>query len=405
MPMPLQGVRIIDLTSVLMGPYATQILGDMGADIIKVESPSGDTTRLIGPMRNPGMGPTFLNANRSKRSIMLDLKKPEGRAALMRLVESADVLICNVRPKAMARLGLSYEEVNAINAKIIYVGLVGFGQSGPYADKPAYDDLIQGAVALPTLSTMAGSDVPRYVPTTIADRTVGLHGAIATVAALLHRANTGRGQQIEIPMFETMAGYVLADHMGGRSFEPSIGAPGYQRLLAPDRRPFRTSDGYICVVIYTDGHWRNFFKSIGQSETFEKDERFANLSSRSANIGSLYKVVADILLTRTSAEWLALLESADIPVMPLHTLESLMEDPHLRAVAFFKNNEHPSEGSIHSISTPWRWSDSQPGETRPAPRIGQHSVEILRNIGYDEEQIRVLIENRITQDDCAAQPG
>jgi crotonobetainyl-CoA:carnitine CoA-transferase CaiB-like acyl-CoA transferase len=387
------------LTSVLMGPYATQILGDLGADIIKVESPSGDTTRLIGPMRNPGMGPTFLNANRSKRSIVLDLKQPEGRAALLRLAESADVLIYNVRPKAMARLGLSYEDIKAINPKIIYVGLVGFGQSGPYADKPAYDDLIQGAVALPTLSTMAGSDVPRYVPATIADRTVGLHGAIATVAALLHRASTGRGQQIEIPMFETMAGYVLGDHMGGNSFEPSIGAPGYQRLLVPDRRPYRTSDGYICVILYTDEQWRNFFKSIGQGETVEKDERFANLSTRSAAIGSLYKIVADILLTRTSAEWLALLESADIPVMPLHTLESLIEDPHLKAVGFITNSEHPSEGPIHSIGTPWRWSDSQPGETRPAPRMGEHSVEILQDIGYDSEQIQALIESRITQDD------
>jgi crotonobetainyl-CoA:carnitine CoA-transferase CaiB-like acyl-CoA transferase len=400
-PGPLQGIRIIDVTTVLMGPYATQILGDMGADIIKVESPEGDTTRRIGPMRNPGMGPIFLNTNRSKRSIVLDLKKAEGRAALLRLAETADVLIYNVRPRAMARLGLSYDDVKAVNPKIIYVGLVGFGQGGPYADKPAYDDLIQGAAALPTLSIMAGSEVPRYAPSTLADRTVGLHGVIATTAALVHRASTGCGQQIEIPMFETMAGFVLGDHMGGHGFEPPLGPPGYQRLLAPDRRPFRTSDGYICAVIYTDRQWQNFFEAAGQSEIIDNDARFADLGQRTVHIASLYKIVADILVTRSSAEWLALLEAADIPVAPLNTLESLMQDVHLKEVGFFKTSEHPSEGLVRGIGQPWSWSDSQPSATRPAPRIGEHSVEILRDIGYDEQQIRALIEDCSTVDGSA----
>jgi len=239
---PLAGVRIVDMTTVLMGPYATQILGDMGADVIKVEPPQGDGSRKIGPMRNPGMGALFMHINRSKRSLVLDLKSKRGHAALMRLIATADVLIYNVRPQAMARLRLSYEDIERVNPHIIYVGAHGFGQNGPYASKPAYDDLIQGAVGLPMLAMRAGGDWPRYVPCTIADRSVGLNIVNVVAAALYHRERTGEGQAISVPMFETMAQFVLGDHLGGLSFEPPIGGSGYERLLSKERRPYSQPD-------------------------------------------------------------------------------------------------------------------------------------------------------------------
>lgn len=393
---PLAGVRIVDMTTVLMGPYATQILGDMGADVIKVEPPCGDGSRDIGPMRGRGMGAIFMHANRSKRSIVLDLKKRAGHAALLRLLESADVLIYNVRPQAMARLKLSYEEVTAVNPRIIYLGTYGFGQNGPYAAKPAYDDLIQGAVGLPTLAMLAGADRPRYVPCTVADRTVGLHAVNAVVAALYHRERTGEGQSIGVPMFETMTQFVLGDHLGGLSFDPPLGPSGYPRLLAKERRPYATKDGYVCALIYNDKQWKSFFQLIGRSEIFESDPRFADLASRSHHIDELYHLVAEILASRTTAEWLVALEQADIPVMPLHTVDSLMRDPHLDAIGFFQTVDHPSEGRIRSMAVPSSWSKSQPKVTRLAPRLGEHSVEVLRESGFSDEEIAVLLEEQVT---------
>ena len=395
---PLVGVRIVDMTTVLMGPYATQILGDMGADVIKVEPPRGDGSRDLGPMRNPGMGPLFMHANRSKRSIVLDLKKRSGYRALLRLAKTADVLIYNVRPQAMARLKLSYEEVAAVNPRIIYVGTYGFGQDGPYAARPAYDDLIQGAVGLPSLAMSAGADMPRYVPCTIADRTVGLNAVNAIAAALYYRERTGEGQSIGIPMFETMVQFVLGDHLGGKTFDPPLGPTGYPRLLAKERRPYATKDGYVCALVYNDKQWKNFFALIGRPEVLENDPRFADLGSRAQHIDELYGLVAETLATRTTAQWLIALDQADIPVMPLHTMDTLIEDPHLEAIGFFEMVDHPSEGRMRSMAVPGTWSKSQPKVERLAPRLGEHSTEILRETGFSEAEIAALLADGATLD-------
>jgi crotonobetainyl-CoA:carnitine CoA-transferase CaiB-like acyl-CoA transferase len=383
---PLAGVRVLDMTGALMGPLATQIMGDLGADVIKVEPPEGDTTRRIGPARSPGMGPLFLHLNRSKRSIALDLKTPGGREILLGLARKADVLIFNLRPQSMARLRLSYKEVAAVNPRIIYCGAFGFGQEGRYASKAAYDDTIQGAVALPSLMARATGET-HYVPTAIADRTAGLAVVYTILAALYHRERTGQGQAIEVPMFETMAHHILSDHMYGRTFEPPLGEAGYVRMLTRERHPFATKDGHLCTLIYTDKHWQRLFDLIGRPE-LTADPRFADLASRTRYIGELYALIGAALRERTTDEWVEAFERADLPVMPLHTLDSLIDDPHLAETGFFRIVDHPTEGRIQSMAVlPSAWSRSTPEVTRQAPRLGEHSVEILRQAGYSADDV------------------
>ncbi len=388
---PLSGVRVVDLSSMLMAPYATQILGDMGADVVKVEAPEGDAVRGIGPMRHPGMGAIFLGLNRSKRSIVLDLKQPDGLHALLDLVRGADVVIYNLRPRSMARLGLDYESLAATNPALVYVGLFGFGQDGPYAAKPAFDDLIQGAVAVPWLAHLADGREPAYSPTAIVDRGVALWAVGQITAALFHRSRTGRGQKIDVPMFEMMASFVLGDHLAGEAFEPPIGPAGYRRMLNPNRRPYPTRDGFVCAMIYTDRHWRSFFRAIGREQEFEHDPRYRSMTSRTEHIEALYAELAELLKTRTTAQWLQLFDEADVPAMPLHTLESLLDDEHLNAVGFFGVDDHPSEGRLRRMAYPSAWSETQPGSQRPVPRLGEHSVEVLREIGYDDQRIEALL--------------
>ena len=393
MPGPLSGVRVIDLTTVVMGPFATQILAELGADVIKVEPPEGDNIRHAGPMRSPGMGYLFLTLNRGKRGIVLDLKRAEGHKTLLRLVGNADVLIYNVRPQAMARLGLSYDRVQAANPRILYVGAYGYSQRGPYAPKAAYDDLIQGAAAIPWLASRNAADAPRYAPINLADRLTGLHAVYAVTSALFHRERTGEGQAIEVPMFESVAHFVLGDHSAGLTYDPPIADSGYARLLA--RRPYATRDGYVCVLVYNDKQWKAFCEAIGRSDMMA-DDRYASQGSRARHVAEIYDAVAEILKERTTAEWMELLERADIPVSRMNSIEDVIHDRHLEATAFFATEHHPSEGKLLAPRTPTTWSRSEPGAPRPAPRLGEHSAEVLREAGCSEAEVEELVRLGVT---------
>ena len=386
---PLAGVRVLDLTTVVMGPYATQILGDFGADVIKVEPPSGDVMRYAWPFRHPGMGHIFLNANRNKRSVVLDLKQEAARDACLAIAKTCDVLVYNIRPQAMARLGLSYEQVRAANAKIIYVGCFGYSQRGPYAAKAAYDDLIQGAAGIPALLKQQGAETPRYAPMIVADRSVGQQVASAVSAALYYREKSGKGQRVDVPMFEHLLQIVLGEHLGGYTFEPQLGEAGYARMLAPDRRPYPTQDGYVCALIYNDKQWQAFFGVIGRPEMFSSPD-YCSQEARSRNYGRAYAFVAEEMKKRTTAQWLEALEHADIPVQRMNTLEDIIADPHLAATGYFRSVEHPSEGRIRSMAVPSEWSESKPEYRRHAPRLGEHTTEVLREAGLAEEKIEAL---------------
>lgn len=381
---PLSGMRIIDLSSVVMGPYATQILGDLGADIIKVESPEGDTTRQAGTARHAGMGAVFLTLARNKRSIALDLKQPDAQAALARLVAGADALVHNMRPDATARLGLDYPSMARLKPDLVYCAARGFHERGPYRDLPAYDDMIQGMSG--TAALMGAGGEPAYVPMIYADKTVGLFVANAILAALVHRLRTGRGQQVEVPMFEVMSAFTLVEHLYDSTFEPPLAPPGYPRVLSRWRRPFRTADGHICALPYTNRHFERFFACAGRPE-LAADPRFADIPSRLRHIDTLYELVGTVLATHTSAHWLRVLREADVPCAPISTLQQVLADPHLEAIGFFQTQQHPSEGALRQYALPMYFSDSPASLRLPAPRLGEHSREILLQAGYSPDQI------------------
>ena len=389
MPGPLDGVRIIDITTVLLGPYGTQILADLGADVIKIEAPpTGDIARNLGTAKNVGMSSSFLNANRNKRSIALDLKQEKGKQALSKLIEGADVLIHNMRPQAIEGLGFGYEAVAKIKPDIVYCGAYGFGQAGPYRAKPAYDDAIQAASGL--ASTFIRQDgKPRYVPSAAADKTVGLTMSQAVTAALFHRERTGEGQFVEVPMFETMVSFLMVEHLDGLAYDPPIGTGGYQRVMTPARRPFPTKNGYVCMLPYTDAHWSRFFTAIGQPELME-DSRFATYHARVTYVDDLYGFVGEITPERTTEEWVALCEEINVPSMPLIDIDDLMDDPHLKEVGLFQPMDHPSEGSTVLVGPPVTFSKTPASIRTPAPRFGADGAEILREVGYDAEEIQAL---------------
>jgi crotonobetainyl-CoA:carnitine CoA-transferase CaiB-like acyl-CoA transferase len=389
---PLHGVRILDLTTVVMGPYATQILGDFGADVIKVEPIEGDVIRQAWPFRNPGMGAIFLNVNRNKRSVALDLKRPAALEACLALAKTADVLVYNIRPQAMARLGLSYEKVRSMNERIIYVGCFGYSQRGPYAAKAAYDDMIQGASGLPWLLQKQGAPEPRYAPMIVADRSVGQQVASAVSAALYSREKTGHGQRVDVPMWEHLLQIVLSDHLGGYTFDPQQGEPGYARILTPDRRPYQTEDGYVCALIYNDKQWKAFFDVIGRPELLSRPE-FATQEARSQNYRTAYALVAEEMKTRTTAFWIEALERADIPVQRMNSLDDIVGDPHLNAIGYLQAVDHPSEGRIRMLAVPSEWSDTKPEYRRHAPRLGEHTREVLGEAGLAQDRITSLLES------------
>jgi crotonobetainyl-CoA:carnitine CoA-transferase CaiB-like acyl-CoA transferase len=400
---PLSGIRILDLSSIVLGPLATTTLAGLGAEVIKIEAPEGDNVRDAGAMRHDEdgyehakMGHVFMHNNRGKRSLVLDLKKPVAREALLRLVKDADVFLSNVRPAAMKRLGLDYAAMAEVNPRLIYVTACGYSARGPYADRPAYDDLIQGATGIPWLMQQYGAEKPLYAPVSLADRVTGLHVVYAISAALFARERNGRGQEIEVAMFESVAHFVLADHMAGKTFEPAEGDAGYDRLLSPDRRPYETSDGYLCVLIYNDKHWREFFKAINQPDRFSTDERFSSQRNRSRNIRDVYAWVGSIMRTRTTAQWQVLLDKADIPYQVVNSMEDLLNDPHLKATGFIGEEAHPTEGLVRTLGSPTVWSDTRLPQLAPAPRLGEHSVDILLATGYAMEEVRQLLDEGAT---------
>ena len=377
----LHGIRIIDMTGVVLGPYATQILGDYGADVIKIEPPAGDIMRHAGPMKHPGMGHIFINANRNKRSVVLDLKLASHKAALLRLCETADVLTFNIRPASMARLGLSYEVLRAINPRLIYCGAYGYSDGGPYSDLPAYDDLIQGAACIPWLMTQSGSADPRYVPATFADRVTALNMVHAVMAALIARHRTGLGQSVEVPMFECLLQFILGEHLGGETWNPPIAAMGHSRMLSANRKPYATADGHICALMYNDSHWQAFLELIGQSALFHSDARFTTQSARILHIDALYGFVQEKMRSNTSAYWLQKLVQRDIPAMPMMKLPDLLTDPHLAATSAWIDWRHPYEGQLRQLRPPVRMSQTPPSIRLGAPRLGEHTSSVLSEAG------------------------
>jgi crotonobetainyl-CoA:carnitine CoA-transferase CaiB-like acyl-CoA transferase len=385
---PLAGVRVIDLTSVVLGPYATQMLGDLGADIIKIEAPEGDTTRHTGPRRSADMASLFLGVNRNKRSIVLDLKQAAARDALLRLVDTADVFVHNIRPQKLDRLGLGPQELLARQPRLIYAGIHGWREGGPYSGRPAYDDIIQGLCGVAALMDRLTGE-PRYAPTILADKTCGLVSAQAILAALYHRERTGRGQFVEIPMFETMVAFLMVEHLHGRTFAPAEGTAGYSRVLAPWRRPYRTSDGWVCMLAYTDAQWRRFWSEVDKPE-MTQDARFVDMAARSRNIDEVYRLAGEELAGRTTAEWIAVFDALEIPAGPVNSLDQVMDDPHLDAIGFFRRMRHPTEGELVVPDVPVQFAQTPAAIDRLPPRLGEHGREILQEIGMAPGEIERL---------------
>jgi crotonobetainyl-CoA:carnitine CoA-transferase CaiB-like acyl-CoA transferase len=385
---PLAGIRVLDLTSVMLGPYATQMLGDYGADIIKIEAPEGDSTRRTGPAMEPGMAATFIGANRSKRSIVLDLKQAPAREALLTLADQADVLISSIRPQKMAALGLEPEMLRERNPRLIVVAVEGFGANGPYAGRPAYDDIIQGLCGLASLSEIGGGE-PSYLPTVVADKTCGLFAVQAVLTALVARSRHGRGSHVQVPMLESMVNFTLVEHFYGAHFRPPQGEPGYARLTTPWRRPYRTTDGYVCVVPYTNQHWQRFFSEAGRPHLLE-DERFATMAARTRHIDALYRELASCVALRSTADWISACERLDIPVAPLRRLTDLENDPHLRESGFFMSLEDPAMGRLVMPAAPLKFDGHGARPTLP-PRLGQHTEEVLREAGLAADTVSALL--------------
>ncbi len=385
---PLAGIRVIDVTTVVLGPYATQTLGDLGADVIKIETKAGDNTRHIGPRSERGMGAYFASLNRNKRSVVLDLKLPAAREALLRLVETADVFVHNMRPGAAKRLGLDYASLAARNRRLVYASAAGFRQDSSARDDPAFDDLIQGLSGAAFLN--AGPDgAPRYVPTVLVDKLTGQTLASMIGMALFHRERSGMGQEVRVPMMETMVAFLLVEHFwSGVYGEPEQGL-GYPRMLTPHRKPYATRDGYISVIAVSDAHWTRLFAAMGRAELIE-DERFGSIAARSAHVDALYATLTEGMRLRTTAQWLAILRAADIPCGAANRLQDLMSNAYLREIGFFQEMRHPVEGKVVLPSIAPEFSASPPSVRRLWPALGEHTEEVLREIGLTASDIAAI---------------
>ena len=385
---PLQGVRVVDLTTVMLGPFCTQILGEMGAEIIKIETPEGDVNRWTGESRSPGMSTGQLIKGRNKRSIILDLKVKKVRKVFEKLIKTADVFVHNIRPKAAKRLAIDYETIAELNHNIIYASATGFGETGPFADKPAYDDLIQGASGIASLFGKV-TGTPRYVPSVMADKTTGLFLSNYISMALFHRERSGEGQKLHVPMYESFAAFVVSEHMQGQTFVPPTGPAGYTRMLTSHRKPYETKDGFICVVPYTQKHWANFLALVGRADLI-KDPRFSNQTERTKNIDTLYEIVSDNMKSRSTNNWIIALSDADIPAGPMNSPEDLFECPHLKAVEMFPEIEHPTEGRIKHIKVPAAFSKTPGGLYHHSEKLGASTNTVLNELGFSRTEITEL---------------
>ncbi|MCY4237217.1 MAG: CoA transferase [Rhodospirillaceae bacterium] len=389
--LPLAGVRVLDLTTIIYGPYATQMLGDFGADVVKVEAPGGDAMRQMGPRKSPDMAAVYLGVNRNKRSIMLNLKRSAAQEALWRLVDTADVFVHNIRPQKMLRLGFDPDAVMARKPDIVYAGLYGYRDGGPYAGQPAYDDVIQGQGGLAGIF-QARDGVPALIPTVAADKISGLMASSGILAALFQRAQTGRGVYVETAMFEGVASFTLAEHQFGAIFSPPMTPPGYTRVLSPHRRPQSTADGFICLLAYTDSQWERFWALVGRTEMTE-DPRFVTIGDRLEHVDALYLESGAELIKKTSAEWLDVLRGAEIPCGPVNTLEDIHSDPHLTATGFFREFEHPTEGPMCLPDTAFRYNREALPVRRGQPLLGEHTTEVLVEAGFDKEEILEILRS------------
>ncbi|NYT60460.1 CoA transferase [Alcaligenaceae bacterium] len=385
----LGGIRILDLTSVVFGPYASQILADYGADVIKIESPDGDSTRNTGPAIEAGLSAIFLGINRNKRSIALDLKQESAKKALLELVDQADVFMHSIRPQKMARLGLDPETLCKRNPRLVYAGLHGFGNGGAYEGHPAYDDTIQGLSGVADI-VRRQTGTPRYLPTIAADKTCGLIAAHAILAALFQRERSGQGQFVEIPMFESMTSYMLVEHFYGKHLPSTGEAAGYPRILTPWRKPYQTADGYICIMPYTDTHWKRFFEGNGLA-SLATDPRFTDISSRTRHIDQLYEIAGTTMLQRSTQEWLSFCTENEIPATRINSLDDLDQDEHLRSVNFFVDVQDDHDHTYRFTRNPVVMEKSQVPPVMP-PRLGEHTCEVLLQSGLSQAQIDEMLQ-------------
>ena len=395
--MPLKGVRILDMSSVVVGPYATQFLADFGAEVTKIEAPSGDILRRLGGKSKSGeLSPKFIALNRNKKSLAIDLKTPGAKAVIEILLKSHDVVLTNIRPKALARLGLDYESARALRPDAIYCSIVGFGQKGPYRDKPAYDNVIQGVGGIAACHERQGG-TPLYLPMVLADRLGGLMSVQSILLALLHRERTGEGQHIEVPMYENTAVFVLTEHLGQMIYSGSGGPSGDVRVLNKDARPIATKDGYICVSANSDAQAFAFFKAIGRPELRE-DERYNSIAGRYANVDLYNGLRVEALAEKTTAEWIEIFDEFDVPAMPFKSFEDLMEDPHLNEVGLFEETDHPLEGKVVNLRPVATFSSITMKRDTLAPRLGEHSGALLREFGMAADDVDKLVADGVIVD-------